>query len=250
MVSSQIRAEARNSLTGKWGKGALLTLVYMIITFIISWVLNLIPVVGGIVSFVINPVLAFGYLIGFIKLKRGEEVGYVDFFKNGFNQFGKVWGVIGQTILKMIVPVIALIVSIIIFAIGIGGAAVGGELGLLGVIGIIAYIAALIWVIVKGYSYVLSQYILYDNPDMDSKAIVEKSEELMNGHKWAWFWLPITFIGWVILGTITFGIGLLWVIPYMQVALVIFYENLAGNTTTSAPVQEETKPEDNGPISE
>lgn len=248
MVSSQIRAEARNSLAGKWGKGALLTLVFLIVTYIISWVCNLIPVLGPIVSIVISPVLSYGYLIGFIKLKRGEEVGYVDFFKNGFNQFGKVWGVIGQTILKMIVPVIVLIVSIIIFAIGIGGAAVGGELGLLGVIGIIAYIAALIWVIVKGYSYVLSQYILYDNPDMDSKAIVEKSEELMNGHKWAYFWLPITFLGWIILSAFTLYIGMLWVIPYMQIALVIFYENLAGNTT-STPVTEE-KTEDNGPISE
>lgn len=256
MVSSEIRAEARKSLAGKWGKGALLTLVFMVITFIISWVLNLIPFVGSIANFVISPVLAFGYLIGFIKLKRGEEVGYLDFFKNGFNFFGKVWGVIGQTILKMIVPVIALIVSIVILFIGVGGITASSIYGnsssglsFLAIIGFIAYISSLTWVIVKSFSYVLSQYILYDNPDMDSKAIVEKSEELMVGHKWAYFWLPITFIGWVILSAFTLYIGLLWVIPYMQVALVIFYENLAGNTT-SAPINEEDKPEDNEPISE
>lgn len=251
MVSSQIRAEARNSLTGKWGKGALLTLVFALVTYIITWVLNLIPFIGSIASLIISPVLAFGFLVEFIKLKRGEEVGYLDFFKNGFDQFGKVWGVIGYTILKMIVPIIVLIVAIVIFSIGIAGSAVsvinGGSssLGLLGVVGIIAYIVALIWVIIKGYSYVLAQYILYDNPDMDSKAIVEKSEELMNGHKWAYFWLPLTFLGWVILSAFTLYIGLFWVIPYMQVALIIFYENLAGNTSVK-----EEKVEDNGPIAE
>lgn len=249
MVSSEIRAEARNSLTGKWGKGALLTLVFFVITFIISWVLKFVPVVGPIVDLVISPVLAFGYLIGFIKLKRGEEVGYFDFIKNGFNFFGKVWGVIGQTLLKVILPIIAVIISIVILVVGGVGSIASEGLGVLVIIGVIAYIASLIWLIIKSYSYVLAQYILYDNPDMESKAIVEKSEELMVGHKWAYFWLPITFIGWVILSAFTLYIGLLWVIPYMQVALVIFYENLAGNTI-STPNKEEEKPEDNGPISE
>ena len=37
MVSSQIRAEARNSLTGKWGKAALLTLVFGVIDYLITF---------------------------------------------------------------------------------------------------------------------------------------------------------------------------------------------------------------------
>lgn len=249
MVSSQIRAEARNSLTGKWGKAALLTLVFGVIDYLITFLLNLVPMVGGLISLVITPVLAFGFLVSIIKLKRSEEVGYIDFFKNGFNQFGKVWGVIGQTILKMILPIVAIIISIILIAIGGVSTVTSGEgMGFLAILGVILYIVSLIWAIVKGFSYVLAQYILYDNPDMDSKSIVEKSEELMQGHKWAWFWLPITFIGWIILGTLSFGIGFLWIMPYLQVALVIFYEDLAGNTISTKTT--EVQPEDNGPISE
>lgn len=249
MVSSQIRAEARNSLTGKWGKAALLTLVFGVIDYLITFLLNLVPMVGGLISLVITPVLAFGFLVSIIKLKRSEEVGYIDFFKNGFNQFGKVWGVIGQTILKMLLPMIAIIISIVLIAVGGAGTIVSGEsMGFLAILGVILYIVSLIWAIVKGFSYVLAQYILYDNPDMDSKSIVEKSEELMQGHKWAWFWLPITFIGWIILGTLSFGIGFLWIMPYLQVALVIFYEDLAGNTISTKTT--EVQPEDNGPISE
>ena len=249
MVSSQIRAEARNNLTGKWGKAALLTLVFGVIEYLISFLLNLIPMIGGLINLVITPVLTFGFLVSIIKLKRNEEVGYIDFFKNGFNQFGKVWGVIGQTILKMILPIIAIIISIVLIAVGGAGTIVSGEsMGFLARLGVILYIVSLIWAIVKGFSYVLAQYILYDNPDMDSKSIVEKSEELMQGHKWAWFWLPITFIGWFILSVFTLGIGMLWIAPYLQVALVIFYEDLAGNTISTEPT--EVQPEDNGPISE
>ena len=249
MVSSQIRAEARNNLTGKWGKAALLTLVFGVIEYLISFLLQLVPMVGGLINLVITPVLTFGFLVSIIKLKRNEEVGYIDFFKNGFNQFGKVWGVIGQTILKMILPIIAIIISIVLIAVGGAGTILSGEsMGLLFILGIILYIVSLIWAIIKGFSYVLAQYILYDNPDMDSKAIVEKSEELMQGHKWAWFWLPITFIGWFILSIFTLGIGMLWIAPYLQVALVIFYEDLAGNTISTKTT--EVQPEDNGPISE
>ena len=50
MVSSEIRAEARKSLTGKWGKAALLALAYSVISYILSLVLNKIPVIGPIAN--------------------------------------------------------------------------------------------------------------------------------------------------------------------------------------------------------
>lgn len=82
---------------------------------------------------------------------------------------------------------------------------------------------------------------------MAAKDIVEKSEELMKGHKWAFFWLGLTFIGWAILSCFTLGIGLLWLIPYMQIAQIIFYEDLAG---TPSKVEDVEVKDDNNPISE
>lgn len=257
MVSSEIRAEARKSLTGKWGKAALLTLAYSVISYLLSWVLNNIPVIGPIANIVITVPIAFGFLVGFIKLKRGEEVGYFDFFQNGFSSFGKLWAVLGYTILKMILPIIAIVISIIMIAAGGAGSilsstassssAVTGSFGILAIIGFILYFIAIIWTVIKGYSYTLTQYLLYDNQDMVAKDIVEKSEELMKGHKWAYFWLGLTFIGWAILSCFTLGIGLLWLIPYAQVAQIIFYEDLAGAPVKSKNAEEK---EDNNPISE
>lgn len=252
MISSEIRAEARKSLAGKWGKAAIQTLIFAIVSYLITLVLNFVPVLGSIANFLISPVLAFGLLVSFIKLKRNEEFGYFDFFQNGFSFFGKIWSTIGYTLLKLIVPIILLIVSIVILFVGMGGsmfsalssvsASTTASLGFLGVIGFILYFVSLIWIIVKGFSYVLNFYLLYDNPDMNAKDIIEKSESLMNGHKWAYFWLGLTFIGWAFLACFTLGIGMLWLLPYMQIAKVVFYEDLAGS-----PVNVEIK-EDNGPI--
>lgn len=250
MVASQIRANARESLTGKWGKAALMTLTYSIIVFVINFVCNLIPVIGPLILLVISTPISYGLLVSFMKLKRGEEVGYVDFLSNGFSSFGRVWGVIGNTILKMILPICLVIIFIIIMVVGLGGSIFGmasasigivstsastGALagfGFLGIVGLIGYIASLIYIIVKGYLYSLSFYILADTSDMTGKQIVEESESLMRGNRWSFFWLGLTFIGWLILSVFTLYIGLLWLIPYMMISMICFYENLSGKTNS------------------
>lgn len=249
MTSSQLRTNAREALKGKWGKAALITLVYAVISWLISFVLNLIPGIGGIVSVIISLPLSYGFLISFIKLKRNEEIGYVDFFTIGFSNFGKIWAVFGNMLLKMIVPVVLLIVFIVLIAFSGVGAGVGVAYRATGatasfsglmILGLIGYLASLIYLIIKGYLYSLSYYILYDNPDKTAKEIVEESEKLMRGNRWSFFWLGLTFIGWTILSAFTLYIGLFWLIPYIMVSFVAFYESLAGTNgdIEAEPIQE------------
>lgn len=256
MVSSSLRASAREALKGKWGKAALLTLCYSVIMFVASWLLNLVPVVGPIVEFVISLPISFGLLVSFMKLKRDEDVTYTEFLSIGFSNFAKVWGVFGNMILKMIIPVVLVIVFLVVFIIGIGGTgvsllhnygnsyygAVSSGFGGLAMIGLIGYFASIIYAIVKGYLYSLSYYILYDNPDKSGKEIVESSESMMRGNRWSFFWLGLTFIGWAILSVFTLYIGLLWLMPYIMVTFVCFYETLAG--------QNENKTEENNSVVE
>ncbi len=258
MISSNLRASAREALKGKWGKAALLTLCYGLIMFVVSFVLNLIPVIGQLAQFVISLPLSFGLLVSFVKLKRDEDVNYTDFLNIGFSNFGKVWGVFGNMILKMIIPVALVIVFLIVFIAGIGGSISGAILlhnygsgyygsvssgfGALAMIGFIGYFASIIYAIVKGYLYSLSYYILYDNPNKSGKEIVESSESMMRGNRWSLFWLGLTFIGWAILSVFTLYIGLLWLMPYIMVTFVCFYETLAG--------QNENKVEENNPVVE
>lgn len=245
MTASQIRQEARANLTGKWGKGALITLCYLLIMWAISFVLAFIPMLGSIASTVISIPISYGLICSFIKLKRNEEVSYTGFLKDGFDSFAKSWAVAGNILLKMILPIVIFIVAMILMSAGLVGTAtlsLSGDsstgMGTLAIIASILYLVAYVWIIVKSFLYVLAYYILFDNKDMSGKEIVEKSAELMKGHRWAYFWLSLSFIGWAILAAFTFGIGYFWLAPYMMIATVIFYENLAGKSDVN-PVKEE-----------
>jgi len=80
--------------------------------------------------------------------------------------------------------------------------------------------------IVKGLSYAMTPYILKDNPELKNDAAIERSMAMMNGKKWKLFVLHLSFIGWIILCSFTFGIGFLWLEPYRQTTVAAFYEEV------------------------
>ena len=51
----------------------------------------------------------------------------------------------------------------------------------------------------------------------------------MTGKRGKLFCLQLSFIGWAILGVFTLGIGYLWLVPYIQFAIVAFYKFVAGD---------------------
>lgn len=80
--------------------------------------------------------------------------------------------------------------------------------------------------IIKSYSYAACFYIKQACPSMTAQECITKSREIMNGHKGELFVLDLSFIGWWILSTLTAGIGLIWLIPYIQVTKANYFVNL------------------------
>ena len=78
--------------------------------------------------------------------------------------------------------------------------------------------------IVKMYAYSMAYYIKLDHPDYGWKACIDESRQLMDGHKWEKFVLDLSFLGWIIVGSLCLGVGTLWVTPYMEAANAQFYE--------------------------
>ena len=228
MKASEIRAEARQKLTGKWGKAAIITLVFSIITFVISFVLQLIPVIGAIIDLVITVPLSFGLIITMFKLNDDKEFNFLGFFNDGFSNFGKAWSVALWTFVKMIIPVILIIITACVLTYG----SVKGNSTVTS-LGFILYIVALVYAAIKQFSYSLALLVLNDNPEMKGKDAVEKSAELMQGKVWSLFCLKFSFLGWAILSVFTLGIGILWLAPYIQISEINFYRNLVENTTSA-----------------
>ena len=70
---------------------------------------------------------------------------------------------------------------------------------------------------IKNYSYYLVPYILAENPNMKTKDILKLSRDMMDGYKWEMFKLDISFIGYYLLGIITFNISnLVFTNPYIN----------------------------------
>jgi uncharacterized membrane protein len=83
--------------------------------------------------------------------------------------------------------------------------------------------------IIKSFGYSMAFYIMYDNPEMKPLEALKKSQIMMKGYKFKYFLLQLSFIGWIILAALTFGLGLLWLNPYINLSMANFYENLKIN---------------------
>ena len=231
MPPSEIRKEAREALSGNWGKAVCILLAYMVFTFALSFVEGLFVETGvlylliALAVMVISVPISFGLIISFMKLKRGEDVKAFGFIKNGFSHFGKSWGIAWHTFVKMLLPIICIFLVVMLLAFSIGFGAASGNY-ILAIVIVALYIATLIYSISRALLFSVAYNIGYDHPELSSKECVNKSADLMNGNRGSLFLLELSFIGWAILACFTFGIGLLWLAPYMQVALVCFYDRL------------------------
>ncbi len=91
--------------------------------------------------------------------------------------------------------------------------------------------------IIKSFSYLMTFYILRDEPSIGILDAITRSRQMMDGHKMEAFMLVLSFIGWFLLGLITIGIAFLWVGPYFSVTLAKFYDRIRGE---EAPVEQST----------
>ena len=92
--------------------------------------------------------------------------------------------------------------------------------------------------IVAGYKYAMVPYILAENPEIGPREAINKSTEMMYGHKWQLFCLHFSFIGWHLLCILTCGIGYFWLTPYINATVANFYREISGTSYATAEVVE------------
>lgn len=69
-------------------------------------------------------------------------------------------------------------------------------------------------------------WIYAEDPDIDTREAFQRSISLTRGAKGRLILMGISFIGWSVLGALSFGIGFLWILPYMNQAFTNFYLEL------------------------
>lgn len=134
-------------------------------------------------------ILSFGYTGYLLRVVRGESSG-VGNLLDGF-------GIAGRAIvLTIFIDVLVALASALLFVPGI----------------------------ILSYAYAMARRLQMDHPDWSPVRCMRESRYMMRGHKWDFFVLQLSFLGWFILATIP-GVSV-FVKPYVSLAETVFYENL------------------------
>lgn len=134
-------------------------------------------------------ILSFGYTGYLLRVVRGEASG-VGNLLDGF-------GIAGRAIvLTIFIDVLVALASTLLFVPGI----------------------------ILSYAYAMARRLQMAHPDWSPVRCMRESRYMMRGHKWDFFVLQLSFLGWFILATIP-GVSV-FVKPYVSLAETVFYENL------------------------
>ena len=184
----ELMARARETLKGAWG--------YPILAVVINWLVGMgagqFPFLGMIVALLIAGPLGYGLTLYFMNVTRRSNPQIVNLFAGFSSRF---W--------TLVLAVALVHIFIFLWAL------------LLIIPGIMA-----------AYSYSMVYYVLVDNPQMTAMEALNRSKKIMRGYRWKFFCLMFRFIGWALLCILTCGIGFLWLIPYVEVAMANFYDSV------------------------
>lgn len=104
------------------------------------------------------------------------------------------------------------------------------------------FLWALVFVIpgiIKSYEYRMVPYIISKEPNLTPGEAIGRSKLITDGHKWNMFVLDLSFLGWNILGSLFFGVGSVFVIPYEEASFARLYNILSGKDDNEIDVEYE-----------
>ncbi len=90
----------------------------------------------------------------------------------------------------------------------------------------LGYLLFIIPGVIIAYNYAMVPYILAEDPTLSGKEALARSKQIMYGHRWRLFCVEMSFFGWALLAVLSFGIGMIWLTPYMSATRAAFYKDL------------------------
>jgi len=219
---SEIKAEARKSLSGKRGT-AIGALTLYVLMFFVGYLLGLFPVLGFLlvtasVWFVDMPLMT-GVSGVFVKIYKEENVSSTDIF-SGFssNYMRKVGGMAWMQLWIFLWTLPVAIIVPISFGLVVGRTLMSPSASLAPVVVLLC--AMLIVPIIKSISYSLTPYILADCPNATATDALRLSKTMMKGHKMNLFVFYLSWLGWYI-GSVTILLLIVWFVGMIAAVVVI-----------------------------
>lgn len=242
------REQARISLKDQWGTMAWITFLAALITMLIGSVVSMIirapedSTTANITTFLLNNFIFFGitYATYYCALEvlRGRKV---DASMLGTIFQGKFY--IPMLLINLIQAiVVALLNLIVLLPVLLTSGAVlyfslmvnkvpfkeiqggfTGDITIALLILLFTLLALLIGVFISGV-FQFAVWAKFDDTKLPVGNAIKYALYLMKGRFGQYLLLQLSFIGWFFIGILTLGIGLLWVVPYHDVAIASFYD--------------------------
>lgn len=250
--NAQHRENARGALNNHWGTMVWITFLSIIITSVISSVIQTIlggtvgyssnSVSGNVIDFLLNNFIFFAITYGtyycalqVIRGRKAETSMLMTVFQSKYYIPMLLINFIQYLVnflisLVVLLPVLLTSGLSIYFSLMFNTTAVSsiqenftGGLLLAFTVVVAAVFVAFLGIFISGV-FQLAVWTKLDYPDMKVGTALRHGLKLMQGRFGQYILLQLSFVGWFILGALTFFIGLLWVIPYNQVAVASFYQ--------------------------
>lgn len=225
----KIRKDARKSLNGKYKDIVIAILIYILLGGMCYGTAAYIkdPAMMIFLGLIITSLFYMGLVQITVKIARGKKVKYSELFQRTDTFFRCA----ALTIVFLAINAICALLeftainSLIVFITYQTDLNIALSSFMI-VTGIILSAAIAVFWIILMLCLSQSYYILYDNEDMPLGDIFRLSMDMMEGHKADYLLLCVSFIGWAFAGLFTLGILYLWLIPYIGVSLVNFYDKI------------------------
>ncbi len=232
-TSAELKRLSREHLNGHWGFaiGVNLLLGLITSTVLMPFYILLLLSGQGMVQFLTYMVAVVIVGAASIVMQCGIVRIYLGFARRQpvtlgmmFREFSKRSDrYVLAYFLLLAIEFVCILPGIVCWSIGVMAGMV-----LAAAIGVILYFAGLVIVVMVSLRLALAFILLVDHSDMGIMEAFRESSQLMEGNKGRLFYIYLSFLGLSLLGMLSCGIGMFWIMPYITQVGVNFYRDVTG----------------------
>lgn len=232
--STELKASAKEHMFGRYGSavGA-----YLLVTFLTGFVTlsvsslsgNTVSVFATLIHYtllfavsVLTGLLSSGTAYFYLKIVTGHRATVNDIFA-GFRMYSDKALMI-QAWITLITYIGSLPEYIVLYRLS-------GHLDTSGLTlyGLCMLLSGVVSLILELF-YAPAFFLMHDFPQYSATELLAMSRKLMSGNKMRLFYIYLSYIPLLLLGILSCGIALLWIIPYMNATLAEFYMDIINHS--------------------
>ncbi len=223
----ELKSQARALMMGKHGFLALATFLVSMFYLAASYLLNSVfPAVGGVMNLALG--LAGSLLINILYYLfcAGQAALYLHLCRGRELRLGQLTAPFSRhpesiavfAAVQFVIQTAFVNLALWLLSRTVGTGARAGQIPTY--VGFFLLLLFVVW-LELGLSMVF--YLYCDDPAKPGSQLIRESLRLMRGNRGRFFCLMLSFVGVMLLGTFSAGIGMLFALPYVNTAQALFY---------------------------